>query len=92
MNFKRLFFLLKISKPNHLSLGLGSAKALSTVYAYFLVYYFQFLNFVLCTEIRNQKVEMEANPIRAPKVPFNFQFKIEMEKDIFANFNFLIQN
>ena len=26
--------------------------------------------------------------IRAPKVPFNFQFKIEMEKDIFANFNF----
>ena len=26
--------------------------------------------------------------IRAPKVPFNFHFKIEMEKDIFAHFNF----
>ena len=32
--------------------------------------------------------------IRAPKVPFNFHFKTEMEKDIFAhlNFNFKIEN
>ena len=27
-------------------------------------------------------------PIRAPKVPFNFQLKIEMEKGIFTHFNF----
>ena len=28
------------------------------------------------------------NIIRAPKVPFSFQFKIEMKKGIFAHFNF----
>ena len=26
--------------------------------------------------------------IRAPKVPFNFQIKIKIEKDIFVHFNF----
>ena len=36
----------------------------------------------------NFHCEIEMEKIRAPKVPFNFQFKIEMEKDIFAHFNF----
>ena len=30
----------------------------------------------------------QSESIRALKVPFNFQFKIEMEKRIFAHFNF----
>ena len=39
--------------------------------------------------ILKQKSNIPFDPwIRAPKVTFNFQFKIEMEKDIFANFNF----
>ena len=31
---------------------------------------------------------MNKNGIRAPKLAFNFQFKIEMEKDFFARLNF----
>ena len=34
------------------------------------------------------KIEKRKSKIRAPKVPFKFQFKIEMEKDIFGHFNF----
>ena len=36
----------------------------------------------------NLKLHIRGFRIRAPKVPFNFQFKIEMEKGIFAHFNF----
>ena len=39
--------------------------------------------------ILKQKSNVPFDPwIRAPKVTFNFQFKIEMEKVIFADFNF----
>ena len=33
-------------------------------------------------------MKMVVNPIRAPKVPFNFHYKIVMKKAIFAYFNF----
>ena len=35
-----------------------------------------------------KKMKIDVKLIRAPKVPFNFQFKIEIKKDIFAHFIF----
>ena len=35
-----------------------------------------------------QSITCGSKGIRATKVPFNFQLKIEMEKDILADFNF----
>ena len=35
---------------------------------------------------------MQLNPCTKSAMPFNFQFKIEMEKDIFAHFNFYFKH
>ena len=51
---------------------------------------------ILKYEIRNRvlifvsilKLRLKTSKIRAPKVPFNFHFKIGMEKVIFRYFNF----
>ena len=40
------------------------------------------------TQLKIEHQSNTDNGRRAPKVPFNFLFKIEMEKDIFAYFNF----
>ena len=45
-----------------------------------------FCEFQFHFKFENWKIEQFS--IRAPKVPVNFQFKIEIEKDIFGHFNF----
>ena len=52
----------------------------SSISSWKLKIHFSFFNFpILLPNDASREI------ISAPKVPFNFQFKIEMEKDIFAN-------